>query len=422
MVFKEIIRKKRDGLKLSDGEIRFSVDGFVRGDIPDYQMAAFLMAVFFRGMDGEEMLSMTDAMLKSGEVVKVDVEGNIVDKHSTGGVGDKVSLVLAPLLSQMGFKAPLLAGRALGFTGGTIDKLESTGMRVELSSEEISEVVRRFGFSISAQTERIAPADRKIYALRDATSTVESIPLIVSSILSKKLAINTGAIVFDVKVGSGAFMKGMEDARELARGLVDVSRLYGKQSSALITTMDQPLGRSAGNSIEVVEALNALSGDISNDLLEVVTSLAGLICETSEAASFDEGKVEAENILLSGAAVSRFTSWIEYLGGSPNPEISKRRVYVESRRSGYISSIDGERLGYLIIEMGGGRRKVGERIDHSVGLRFFKKVGDYVEKGEPIGEVIYSGGEPERFVEEFLRSYTFSDEKVDKLKIVLERV
>jgi len=160
MVFKEIIRKKRDGLKLSDGEIRFSVDGFVRGDIPDYQMAAFLMAVFFRGMDGEEMLSMTDAMLKSGEVVKVDVEGNIVDKHSTGGIGDKVSLVLAPLLSQMGFKAPLLAGRALGFTGGTIDKLESTGMRVELSSEEISEVVRRFGFSISAQTERIAPADR----------------------------------------------------------------------------------------------------------------------------------------------------------------------------------------------------------------------------------------------------------------------
>jgi len=422
MVFKEIIKKKRDGLELSENEIRQSINGYLSGEIPDYQFAAFLMAIFFRGMSYKETLAITDAMLRSGKFVDVKVEGTIVDKHSTGGIGDKVSLVLAPVLAEMGFKAPLLAGRALGFTGGTIDKLESTGMRTELSPEEITEVVSKFGFSISAQTEDIAPADRKIYALRDATSTVESIPLIVSSILSKKLAINTEAIVFDVKVGSGAFMKKFEEAKQLAEGLVNVSKLYGKKSSALITDMNQPLGRSAGNLIEVFETLDALSGNISNDLLEVVSSLAGAICELTGVSSFIEGKVQARDVILSGTAVSSFTSWIEHLGGSLDVKLASNRRYVESKKSGYVSYIDGENLGYLIVEMGGGRKKAGEKVDYSVGLRFFKKIGDYVEKGEPIGEVIFNMGDGERFVAKFLDSFEISSEPVSCLTLVKEVV
>ncbi len=420
MIFKEIIKKKRDGFCLSDEEIKQSVGGYVSGDIPDYQFAAFLMAIFFRGMNDKETLALTDAMLKSGEIVKVNVEGKIVDKHSTGGIGDKVSLILAPVLSQMGFKAPLLAGRALGFTGGTIDKLESTGMKVELSDDEISEVVSKFGFSISAQTEKIAPADRKIYSLRDATSTVESIPLIVSSILSKKLAINTEAIVFDVKVGSGAFMKTLDRAGELARGLVNVSKLYGKKGAALITDMGQPLGRTAGNGIEVLEALDALSGDISNDLLEVVSSLAGAICELTGTLGFEEGKKESRDILLSGAAVSKFVSWVEYLGGSLDLKLASKRYHVESPVSGYVSEIDGEALGYLIIEMGGGRKSAGERIDHSVGIRFFKKIGDYVDRGEPIGEILFNKGNKEEFVKRFIGSYKISPEPVEKPLLIKE--
>ncbi|MEO2065169.1 MAG: thymidine phosphorylase, partial [Desulfurobacteriaceae bacterium] len=265
MIFKEIIKKKRDGFELSKEEISFAVNSYTLGQTPDYQMAALLMAVFLKGMSYGETLHMTEAMLKSGKTVELSLEGTIVDKHSTGGIGDKVSIVLAPVLAELGFKAPLLAGRALGFTGGTIDKLESTGLKVELSAEEIEEVVKRFGFSISAQTKEIAPADRKIYALRDATATVESIPLIVSSILSKKLAVNTEAIVFDVKVGSGAFMKDIESAKELAHGLVEVSELYGKKAAALITDMNQPLGIYAGNALEVRESYEALSGKISQD-------------------------------------------------------------------------------------------------------------------------------------------------------------
>ena len=266
MIFKELIKKKRDGKELTREEIEFIVSSYTLGETPDYQMAALLMAIFFRGLSYQESLYLTDSMLRTGKKLEFKLPGILVATHSTGGIGDKVSLVLAPVLAELGFKAPLLAGRALGFTGGTIDKLESTGMKVELSREEIEEVLSRFGFSISAQTQEIAPADRKIYALRDATATVESIPLIVSSILSKKLAVNTFGIVFDVKVGSGAFMKGMDEARKLAKGLVEVSKLYGKKAGALITEMGQPLGLYAGNALEVLEAIEALSGKPQEDL------------------------------------------------------------------------------------------------------------------------------------------------------------
>jgi len=421
VVFKELIKKKRDGNELSKEEIEFAVRGYTSGSIPDYQMAAFLMAVFFRGLSYRETLSLTDAMLKSGKEVKVTSRGLIVDKHSTGGIGDKVSLLIAPVLAELGFKAPLLAGRALGFTGGTVDKLESTGMKVELSQDEISDVVEKFGFSISAQTAEIAPADRKIYALRDATATVESIPLIVSSILSKKLAVNTHAIVFDVKVGSGAFMKRLEEARELARGLVEVSKLYGKKAGALITEMGQPLGRFAGNSLEVLEAYEALGGNVEQDLLQVTSSLVGLLYEITGKGSFEKGRSEAEEVIRKGEAQKRFVEWIEYLGGSLDLPRARYRFTVESPIDGYVASVDGEALGYLIVEMGGGRRVAGEEIDYSVGLSFLKKVGDKVVKGEPIGEV-YCNDRNQAYVEKFLEAYSFSASPVERPILIKEKI
>ena len=422
MLFKELIKKKRDGGELSKEEIESIVNSYTKGETPDYQMAALLMAIFFQGLSYDETLYLTDSMLRSGKQVVVRAEGTLVDKHSTGGIGDKVSLVIAPVLAELGFRAPLLAGRALGFTGGTIDKLESTGMKVELSDDEISEVTEKFGFSISAQTPEIAPADRKIYALRDATATVESIPLIVSSILSKKLAVNTEAIVFDVKVGSGAFMKTMEKAKALAEGLVQVSKLYGKRAGALITEMSQPLGLFAGNALEVREAADALSGTVQEDLLEVVSSLVGLLYELTEKGSFNKGKFDAEEVIRNGKALKRFTEWVEFLGGNPYPEIRAKRFVVESPVGGYISDIDGERLGWLIVEMGGGRKRAEDRIDYSVGLAFFKKIGDRVEKGEPIGEIYYNSGDIKALSEKFLRAFNFSQEEVEKPELIKEKV
>ncbi len=422
MLFKELIKKKRDGGELSKEEIEFIVNSYTKGETPDYQMAALLMAVFFQGLSYNETLYLTDSMLRSGKQVVVRAEGTLVDKHSTGGIGDKVSLVIAPVLAELGFKAPLLAGRALGFTGGTIDKLESTGMKVELSDDEISKVTERFGFSISAQTPEIAPADRKIYALRDATATVESIPLIVSSILSKKLAVNTEAIVFDVKVGSGAFMKTMEKAKALAEGLVQVSKLYGKRAGALITEMSQPLGLFAGNALEVREAADALSGTVQEDLLEVVSSLVGLLYELTEKGSFNKGKFDAEEVIKNGKALKRFTEWVEFLGGNPYPEIRAKRFVVKSPVGGYVSGIDGEQLGWLIVEMGGGRKRAEDQIDYSVGLAFFKKIGDRVEKGEPIGEIYYNSGDIKALSEKFLRAFNFSQEEVKKPELIKEKV
>ncbi len=420
MLFKELIRKKRDGERFSKEDVEFIVNSYTFGETPDYQMASLLMAIYFQGLSYDETLYFTESMLNSGKKVKLSVKGLLVDKHSTGGIGDKVSLVLAPLLAELGFKVPMLAGRALGFTGGTIDKLESTGMKVELSEEEIEEVVEKFGFSISAQTKDIAPADRKIYALRDATATVESIPLIVSSILSKKLAVNTEAIVFDVKVGSGAFMKTMKDAKELADGLVKVSRLYGKKAGALITEMEQPLGRYAGNALEVIESLKALSGEFEEDLKEVVCSLAGALFYLTEQGTFKEGYEKAFSVLKKGKALDRFKAWIEYLGGTTSLKVEAEKLTVLSPVDGYVEDINGEALGYLIVELGGGRKRAEDKIDYSVGLGFLKKIGDKVKEGEPLGEVFYTKGDPKSWEERFLSAFKFSQKEVQKPKLIKE--
>jgi len=420
LLFKELIRKKRDGERLSKEEVEFIVNSYTFGETPDYQMASLLMAIYFQGLSYDETLYFTESMLNSGKKVELSAKGLLVDKHSTGGIGDKVSLVLAPILAELGFKVPMLAGRALGFTGGTIDKLESTGMKVELSEEEIEEVVKKFGFSISAQTRDIAPADRKIYALRDATATVESIPLIVSSILSKKLAVNTEAIVFDVKVGSGAFMKNMKDAKELAEGLVKVSRLYGKKAGALITEMEQPLGRYAGNALEVIEALKALSGEFEEDLKEVVCSLAGALFHLTNQGTFKEGYEKAFSVLKSGKAFDRFEAWVKYLGGTTSLKVEAEKLTVLSPVSGYVEDINGEALGYLIVELGGGRKKAEDKIDYFVGLGFLKKIGDKVEIGEPLGEVFYTKGDSKKWEEKFLSAFRFSQKEVQKPKLIKE--
>ncbi len=412
MIFKELIKKKRDGKKLSSEEINWVVREFTLGRVPSYQMSALLMAIYFQGLNDEETLALTRSMLESGERITIPADLPLVDKHSTGGIGDKVSLVLSPVLAEMGLNVAMLSGRALGFTGGTADKLESTGMKVELTPKEIEESVKRFGFSISTQTENVAPADKKIYALRDATATVESIPLIVASILSKKLAINTESIVFDVKVGTGAFMKTLQDAEKLAQGLVNVSKLYGKKAAALITEMSQPLGEYAGNALEVKETLSALSGEIPPDLLEIVTSLCGSLYQLTELGTFERGKELAKDIILSGRAYERFVEWVKFWGGSINLPSAKTVLEVRSEKEGWISNINGERLGYLIIEMGGGRRKSDDTIDYSVGLRFFKKIGDFVKKGEVIGEV-YCNENKQDYVKKFLSAYEFSSTSVD---------
>lgn len=420
MIFKELIKKKRDGFSLTEGEIRWIVEGFTKGDIPPYQMAAFLMAVYFRGLNEEEMLFLTKAMQESGEFLNLKSQSVLVDKHSTGGIGDKVSLVLAPVVAEMGMSIAMLSGRGLGFTGGTADKLESTGMKVELSFDEIQRSLERFGFSISTQTDTIAPADRKIYSLRDATATVESIPLIVSSILSKKLSVNTEGIVFDVKVGTGAFMKTMDKAKQLAENLVNVSKLYGKKAAAVITEMSQPLGRFAGNSLEVKETVDALSGEISSDLLEVVSTLAGVLCEIVGFDSFERGKAEAEEIILSGRALGRFVEWVEFWGGSLNFTEAASVIEVRSERDGWISDVNGEKLGYLIVELGGGRTSLADKIDYSVGLEFEKKIGEFVKKGEILGKIYVGSKEVANVKEKFLSAYSFSDKKVSSPKIIKE--
>ena len=418
MIFKKVIKKKRDGKALTENEIRQTIELFLKDSIPDYQMSAMLMAIFFRGLNNEEMLYLTDAMLKSGKQLRFKTDKPILDKHSTGGIGDKVSMVFAPVMAEMGFSPVLLAGRGLGFTGGTIDKLESTGMKVELTQGEIEESLKRFGFCISSQTRDIAPADKRIYALRDATATVESIPLIVSSILSKKLAVNSKSIVFDVKVGSGAFAKDLKQARKLANSLVNVSKLHDKKAAALITDMNQPLGRTVGNAVEILEVSEALKGNISDDLLEVTTSLIGLTYLLL-GKDYDEGKNQSKRIILSGKAFERFKFWVEWLGGSLNLHLAKSKL-VKSPVDGFIEKFDGEKLGYLLIDLGGGRRKEGENIDYSVGFRFFKKIGDQVKKGETIAEMLYNGNE--NLTKKLLSYYTFSNNTLKKPRLVKEKV
>lgn len=393
----EIIRKKRDGHKLSKEEISFFVRSYLEGTVKDYQMSALLMAIYLRGMDLGEIATLTEIMLESGDVVSFPESDIIyVDKHSTGGIGDKVSLILAPLVAACGVKVPMLSGRGLGHTGGTLDKLESIpGFRTDLSIEEFAGGVEQVGCIISGQTSEMAPADRLMYALRDVTATVESVPLICSSILSKKLAAGPGAMVLDIKCGNGAFMKDIEAARDLAKNLLAVAKSMGKRARALVTNMDQPIGSTAGNLLEVVESMSALRGEWSSDLEEITMELgvemlllSGISSRRREARQLLQGKID------DGTAWIKFQEMVSYQGGdlrglsdlneAPKaPYISK----FKSTSEGYVCGFKTEEIGRLIVDLGGGRRVADDTIDHLVGLKFFKKIGDEAGRGEAIAEV-----------------------------------
>jgi pyrimidine-nucleoside phosphorylase len=394
-----VIRRKRDGERLSREEIELFVGGVVRGEWTDYQASALLMAIFLNGMDETETEVLTQAMLHSGEILDLsEMPCPEADKHSTGGVGDKTSLVIAPLAAASGLCVPMISGRGLGHTGGTLDKLESIpGYRVNLSLKEFRSVLMRVGFAMMGQTAEIAPADKKLYALRDATSTVEAIPLIVASIMSKKLAAGLGALVLDVKTGSGAFMRDESRARELARALVTTGNSCGVRTEALLTDMSQPLGRGVGHAIEVRECIDILRGETNEralPVLELSLELAArMVALSNVESSLDAAREKVRRALDSGAALERFRQNVEAQGGDPRVcddparllPLTPHEVKVESTRTGFIASIDATEIGFAIAEIGGGRIRIEDTIDPAVGYAAEAGIGDQVKAGETLG-------------------------------------
>jgi pyrimidine-nucleoside phosphorylase/thymidine phosphorylase len=390
----DLIQKKRDGGELSREEIEFFIRGYARGDVPDYQAAAFAMAVFFRGMATAETSALTGSMMRTGEVLDLsDLPGPRADKHSTGGVGDKTSLVVAPLAAACGVYVPMISGRGLGHTGGTLDKLESIpGFNVRLSLAELRAVLRDCGLGLIGQTPEIAPADRKLYALRDVTATVESLPLISASIMSKKMAEGIDALVLDVKCGDGAFLRSREEAEALARTMLGIGQGMGKRVAALLTDMEQPLGRAVGNALEVAECIETLKGRGPRDLESLSVELTAWMVHLAGAApALDAARTRVREALASGAGLERLRRVIELQGGTPrvcdDPSLLPRApetVVVRSDRDGRVARIAARAVGHAGMLLGAGRETVDGAIDPSVGFVFHKKVGDPVAVGEPI--------------------------------------
>lgn len=389
----DIIRKKRDGGELTDEEIRFFVDGYTAGDIPDYQAAALMMAIYYRGMSHRETVTLTDAMAHSGDTVDLSRYGTLsADKHSTGGVGDKTSLIVAPIVAALGGKMTKMSGRGLGHTGGTVDKLESIpGYRTSLSTEEFLRQIDEVGMAVIGQTGNLTPADKKLYALRDVTATVDSIPLITASIMSKKLAAGSHNIVLDVKVGSGAFMKTPEQAQELARAMVDIGKACGRNMAALITSMDVPLGNAIGNALEVQEAVEVLKGGCRSALREVCEALAAQIVSLTFGWSPDEAAERVRETLDSGAALDKMRAWIAAQGGDVAyiDDVSRfptapYTYEVVAECDGYIAQMDAERIGHAAVLLGAGRLTKEDAIDYRAGIMLQKTRGDYICKGDAL--------------------------------------
>ncbi len=390
----ELITKKRDGKGLTREEIRFLVKGFTEGSIPDYQMSAFLMAVYFQGMSREETVWLTQEMKESGDIADLSgIDGIKIDKHSTGGVGDKTTLIVGPLAAACGIPVAKMSGRGLGFTGGTVDKLEAIpGFQTTLAEEDFFRQVNECGISVIGQTAHIAPADKKIYALRDVTATVENLSLITSSIMSKKLASGSDGILLDVKCGSGAFMKNEEDARQLAELMVKIGKADGKKTMAVITDMNQPLGNAVGNSLEVREAIDVLRGEGPEDITRLSLELAGRMIYMGGCADSPEaGIAKAEQALESGTGLEKFRQFVAGQGGDPqiadDPEklpLSRLSAQVTADRTGYITGIDAMGIGLASQHTGAGRQTKEESIDHGAGILLHRKTGDYVEAGEAL--------------------------------------
>jgi pyrimidine-nucleoside phosphorylase len=393
----DIIMSKRDGRTLSRDEIRFFVDGVTAGTLPDYQASALLMAIVLRGMTPEETATLTDAMVHSGIRVDLsDIPGIKVDKHSTGGVGDKTSLILAPLAAACGVPVPMMSGRGLGHTGGTLDKLEAIpGFRVNLSLEEMKRALAKTGCAMIGQTSEIAPADKKLYALRDVTGTVESIPLISASIMSKKIAEGIDALVLDVKTGSGAFMKTEADSRKLAESLVSIGNASGVRTQAIITAMDAPLGRAVGNALEVIECIDVLKGGGPRDLVDVSVELAARMLVLGKiAVDVPAADAQVRSAIRSGAGLERFRQIIELQGGDPKvvddydrlPHVAGRHL-VTAERGGYVTALDAELVGRASVALGAGRDRVEDPVDPAVGILVVAKPGDAVRAGDPVLEM-----------------------------------
>jgi pyrimidine-nucleoside phosphorylase len=396
----DLIRKKRDSGEHTREEIEFIVSGYTRGEIPDYQMSAWLMASWIRGLSRAELAALTEVMLHSGQVLNFsDLPGKKVDKHSTGGVGDKTSLILAPIVAAGGLIVPMISGRGLGHTGGTLDKLEAIpGFNVNLSLEQFRHVLRECGMGLIGQTAEVAPADKKIYALRDATSTVENIGLICASIMSKKLAEGIDALVLDVKTGSGAFMKREDDAVRLAEVMVDTSRRMGKKAVALITSMDQPLGRAAGHSSEVIESIEVLSGRGPSDLRNLSIELSAWMFFLGERTpSVEEGRSLAQQLIASGKAKEKFKRGIALQGGDARVVDdyshlpgARATADVAASADGYITATQCEHLGTALAMLGGGREQKEDAIDPGVSLEFHKRIGDSVKRGDTLASIHYN--------------------------------
>lgn len=397
----DIIEKKRNGEKLSPEEIDFFISGYVEGKIPDYQISALLMAIYFSGMDDEETAVLTKAMMLSGDTVDLSEFGEFtVDKHSTGGVGDKTSLVVAPIMASLGCKMAKMSGRGLGHTGGTVDKLESIpGFKTSITPEEFFEQVRKTGVAVIGSTANLAPADKKLYALRDVTATVGSIPLIASSIMSKKLAAGAHNIVLDVKIGSGAFMKTEEQGRKLAEKMVNIGKSFNRNIAAVITNMDRPLGCAIGNSLEVLEAVSVLKGNEVPDFDGVCVALASTLLSLCYGIGHEESEKRVLESIHSGAALAKFREWITAQGGNDefvdNPEALGTAKYIteyKAQGSGYISFMNTEMIGKAAAALGAGREKTTDSVDHTAGIVLRKKTGDAVRSGDVIA-VLYTNKE-----------------------------
>lgn len=423
MLMTDLIAAKRDGGELSTEEIDFMIQVYTRGEIPDYQMSAMCMAILLRGMNDRETLDMTMSMMSSGETLDLSpIQGLKADKHSTGGVGDKTSLVLCPMVAACGLKIAKMSGRGLGHTGGTIDKLESfPGFHTGISEERFFKNVNEIGISIMGQTADIDPADKKIYALRDVTGTVPSIPLIVSSIMSKKLASGADIIVLDVKCGSGAFMKTLDDAKKLAEGLTRVGRLAGKKCAAVITDMDQPLGSAVGNALEVKEAIAVLKGEKQGDLLELCLSIGSLmLAEAGIAQSVEQGRERLLGAIADGSALKKLAQMVAAQDGDSravyDPSMlpdAAVKLPVPASRAGYVRRIEAEQVGLVSMHLGGGRVTKESEIDLSVGVVLDKKVGDYVTEGESLGTIHAASMEKAQQAVELLRGcYELADSPV----------
>jgi pyrimidine-nucleoside phosphorylase len=423
----ELIQRKRDGGELADKEIADLVLAYARDEVPDYQMAAFCMAVYFRGLTAAETYALTDAFIESGETVDLSPLGRrVVDKHSTGGVGDKTSIALGPIVAACDVPFAKMSGRGLGHTGGTLDKLESIpGFRIELGRDEFLETVRDVGIAIIGQTAELVPADKRLYALRDVTATVDIIPLIASSIMSKKIAGGADAIVLDVKVGDGAFMKTLESAREMAQAMLELGRRAGRQVVCELTDMDQPLGRAVGNALEIREAVAALHGEGPPDFTELVLgSAAQLLALSDLGVEEEEGRRRAEEAVTSGAAFERYERWIRAQGGDPALDaLPSAQVVrpVPAQRTGYVQRIGAVAVGEAALGLGAGRVRKDDVIDHAVGIVCLAKRGDRVGAGEPLAEVHASDEDSaDRAAAEIEAAYRLGPDEPEPRPIVLE--